>query len=350
MIGDFFAWWAQHMLELVPERLRRSDGDTADAILIDPHGSLDAIPPVVALSVRRHGQASTLGRYTLDGPGMRVAQGAVAALGGNLRIWLRLPPELLLEKHLTLPLAAERELDHVVAYEMDRETPFTAEEVYWSAAVEQRDRALGRLQIRLSLVPKALILPVVAALDQAGLHPTALYMVSAEGTPRQIELDIVRHAEGPLRRHAMTLAVAGCAALALVAVALPFVRQALALGQVETRIADLKPAVDKAEALRRQIAGTGAGADVVAAERARLGDPLNVLAAATQILPDDTHLTDMSMRQRKISLVGQSAAAAKLIGALAVDPTFKDPAFSAPVTRMDSGKTDLFSISAEARP
>jgi general secretion pathway protein L len=350
LIGDFLAWWAGHMLELVPERLRRSDGDQVDAVLIDPQDSLDATPPVVALAIRKRGQASTLGRYTLDGPGMKAARDAVAALGGNLQVWLRLPSELLLEKHLNLPLAAERELNHVIAYEMDRETPFTADEVYWSGAVEQRDRAQGRLRLRLSLIPKTLIGTIVQALDAAGLHPTALDTVSPEGASRRIALDVPRHAEGPLRRKAVALGVAGCAALALLAASLPFILQSVALDRIEAEIDRLKPTVEQAEVLRRQIAGTGAGADVVSAERARLGDPLKILAAATQIFPDDTHLTDFSMRQRKITLGGQSASAANLIGALAVDSTFKDPAFAAPVTRMDGGKTEIFSITTEARP
>jgi len=350
VIGDFLAWWAQHMLELIPERLRQSDAVLADAVLVDPQGPIDAVPPSVAISLRKRGQTSTLGRYTLDGHGMRTAQGAVTSMGGNLPVSLRLPPSLLLEKHLSLPLAAERELDRVVAYEMDRETPFTADEVYWTSAIEQRDRAQGKLKLRLSLVPKMAILPLVEALDDAGLHPAALDLTTAEGQPRRIELDVERHVEGSLRRYAMPVAVAGCAALALAVIAVPFVRQAVELGRVQDRIAELKPTVDQAEAIRRRIAGTGAGADVVSAERTRLGSPIKVLAATTQILPDDTHLTDFTMRQRKLSLVGQSAAAAKLIGALAVDPTFKDPVFTAPVTRMEGAKADLFSIGAEARP
>jgi general secretion pathway protein L len=79
-------------------------------------------------------------------------------------------------------------------------------------------------------------------------------------------------------------------------------------------------------------------------------DILRVLAKTTEILPDDTHLTDLSLRQRKLSLSGQSAAAAKLIGAIAADPFFKDPAFSAAVTRVQGGKLDAFSINAEIRP
>ena len=37
----------------------------------------------------------------------------------------------MLAKTVTLPLAAERELEQVLAFEMDRETPFKAEELYW---------------------------------------------------------------------------------------------------------------------------------------------------------------------------------------------------------------------------
>ena len=40
---------------------------------------------------------------------------------------LRLPPGLVLERQVTLPLAAEQGLDRVVRYEMDRFTPFAAE-------------------------------------------------------------------------------------------------------------------------------------------------------------------------------------------------------------------------------
>jgi general secretion pathway protein L len=132
-------------------------------------------------------------------------------------------------------------------------------------------------------------------------------------------------------------------------VVVPFLKQSVELASVDRRIASLQPQVDEAQALRQQLEGSG-GADVIEAERARLGDPVAVLGAATAILPDNTYLTDFTMRERKINFNGQSAAAANLIGALAADPTFQNPAFAAPVTRIEGTATDGFSISAEARP
>ena len=42
---------------------------------------------------------------------------------------------------MTLPLAAERDPERVLGYEMERLTPFGAEEVFWAFAVQLRDKA-----------------------------------------------------------------------------------------------------------------------------------------------------------------------------------------------------------------
>lgn len=350
IIRDFLAWWAQQLAELLPERLRRSETTQADALIVLPMGPLDLEPPSVELLLRRRGQTSKLGRFALDHQGGVAIERAAALAGGPLPVWLHLPPGLLLEKHLALPLAAERELSRVVGYEMDRETPFSAEEVYWDSTVEQRDRANGKLKLRLSLVPKAPVEALIGKLKAAGLAPTALDAASAQGGTRQIALAGGARQRGLLGARALPLAAAACAALLLLAIIVPFIRQAIELGQVEERIATLQPTVDEAEALRKRIEGSGAGGDVLTGERTKIGDALRVLAAATQILPDDTHLTDFTMRQRKLSLVGQSADASKLIGALSQDQTFQNPVFAAPVTTMPGAHMDVFSISAEARP
>jgi len=93
-----------------------------------------------------------------------------------------------------------------------------------------------------------------------------------------------------------------------------------------------------------------AGADVLTAERARIGDVLQVLAAVTDIVPDDSWLTELSLHQGKLGISGQSPAAARLIPALAADPAFRNPAFAAPVTRAPDGHADLFVIRAELAP
>jgi len=136
----------------------------------------------------------------------------------------------------------------------------------------------------------------------------------------------------------------------VVALALPFGLQSLAIWHEEARIAALQPGVAEAQALRRRLAGQQSGGNAIAAEQARLGDALGALAAMTAILPDATFLNSFTLAQRKLTLAGQSNDAARLIAAMSADPAIRNPSFAAPVTRAATGQADLFSIHAELAP
>jgi general secretion pathway protein L len=351
VINDFLVWWGEQLSELLPERLRRQDVTGADCLLVVPDGPPDADPPAIELMQRRRGQLTRLGRFDLDGAGIRSAQRAAALTGAPMPVRLRLPPGLLLEKQLSLPLAAERDLARVVGYEMDRETPFGADEVYWESAVEQRDRGNGKLRLRLSLVPRAPIQELMRGLQAAGLAPIAIDAVLPNGQFRPIPLEGGERRRGQFGARALPAAAGACAVLAVLAVATPFIRQSLEMARIDGRVAELLPAADEANKLRRQIDGQGQSGGVLAEQRAKTGDALKVLAAVTNVLPDDTHLTDFTLRQRKLSLIGQSAAAAKLIAALSQDETCQNPSFAAPVVSQGgTTKVDVFTISAECKP
>jgi general secretion pathway protein L len=346
MLAEAFDWWAARMAELVPDWIVRRQAGETNALVIVPGG--DFREPATLL-VRRNQRETARGVLIPDRTDRETVR---AMLDGRLRgraILLRTPPGALLEKRLDLPLAAAGELGRVIGYDMGRFTPFAADEVFWTWVVEAQDRARGRLRVLVSLIPKAPLSPLLAALDQLGLRPTALEATTAGGTQRLIPMHQDTAATG-WRRHATVALAAACAVLALVAVGLPFLQQAFALSEVENRIATLRPQVAQVQALRQRIAAESAGRDAVADERAKVGDALEVLATVTDLLPDDTFLNDVGLRQRRLTISGQSAAAPRLIAVLASDPMFRNPGFAAPVTRNEAAKTDVFSIRADVGP
>ena len=85
----------------------------------------------------------------------------------------------------------------------------------------------------------------------------------------------------------------------------------------------------------------------MAAETRRLGDTLEALAALTEVLPDDSYLTEFTMRERKITMAGLGASAPNLIKGLSADPRVRNPAFTAPVTKSETNHLDVFAIRAE---
>jgi general secretion pathway protein L len=341
LLKEIFAWWTARMLECLPENLRQLDIASDAALIVAVTDA--ASPSSVTLSQTRRGREEPVGRLVLD----EHSPSAIAALALPTRhhsVRLRLPESYLLERSLLLPLAADRDLAGVLSHEIDRITPFRADEIFWQFAVEQRDRAKGQMKIRLSLVPKAPWDSLLTAFSAAGVPVTTIELPQLG---RRIDVDRNLSRREQWARHRQ-LGLAGLfVGMAVIAILLPFVTQALALHTVDQQIASLRPDVAKAEALRQQITNGTTGIDAIAAEEARTGDVLAVLAAVTDALPDDTYLTSLSLRQGHLSLSGQSTAAAQLIGTLSAKHLLRNAAFDAPITRSDQSKLDLFSIRAD---
>src|SRR5215471_18207421 len=111
MLREFFAWWFGQLAELLPQGLRRSALTVADAMVIKPIGPLGRGIEAVSVGLRRNGKETPLGRFGLGAAHLAELPQAAG------RTVLRLGGQAILGKTATLPLAAERELDHVLGFE-----------------------------------------------------------------------------------------------------------------------------------------------------------------------------------------------------------------------------------------
>lgn len=346
MLSEFFHWWARQMLDLLPSGLGRPDVGRANALVIRLRDLTTAMASVTALR-RVRGIETPLGSFELDSAGIDRLR--AVAMRRKVGVLLEVEPALLLEREAVLPLAAEGDIERVLGYEMDRITPFTAAELFWAWHMVRRNRTLGKLNIRLSMIHRSGLAPVLDALRAAGLEPAMIAAPAPDQTMRYIPL--VRVAVAPARqRRALGWATALCAALLIATIAKPLVLNERGIRAADARIEGLKPRVAEVELLRRRQAAEINGADVFAAASARVGSPLQALAGLTDILPDDTWLSALSLRQRVLTFTGQSARAARLITTLSAEPAWRNPVFATPVTRADSGGSDQFSIHTELAP
>ena len=346
MFREFLSWWGRQLAEFVPEQWRRFASPSNDALLIAPVGPVTAPPETVAVSLRRSGRENVLGRYALTGNGLL---GVPRPAG--LPAVLRLAETDVLSKTVTLPLAAERDLSQVLAFEMERETPFSAEEIFWTHRVVERDREHGRLSAQLLLVPRARLAALIEALNRTGILPKRAEV--AIGAERSVLLPLDGDGRSEtLRGHRMLRwpALALCAGLALAVAVTPFARQAASSAALDETIAKGRSAATEAETVRREIQRLSGSAELIDSERDKAGRPLEVLAALTQLLPTDTYLTEFRQQQQKVMLSGRSGGASRLIGALAASDRLRNPSFAAPVTRIDAIPAEIFTITAEVAP
>jgi general secretion pathway protein L len=340
MLADLIAWWVRQMLALLPPRWRTRDDLPRTALVIDC--GVAALPVTAACFLRVRRRETVLGSLPLADdapppPGWRLPDQKAVVLR------LAVAP---LECEVMVPLGAEPELARVLQAEMDRLTPFSAADVFWTTSVSQREPAQGRLRALLSVIPRAPLEPLLHALERRGVAPTMMESIRPDGIVRRFPLRPAR----PQGRLVPMLAGAAATLVLAGALSIPFLLQEREAEILQRRIADLKPTVERVQALRRRVVTGSVDVEAVRAERSRVGDAMQVLATLTDLLPDDTFITALGLRQRRLTISGQSAAAAGLIATLSTATLIRNPVFAAPVVRDPAGRTDNFSLTAEVHP
>src|ERR1700740_2220396 len=114
MVREFFVWWLGQLTDLLPRGLHLSALAAPDAVVIAPIGALGSGTDAVAISLRRHGRETPVGRFGLGGADLA----GLPRIAGRTTV-LRLDEREVLGKSVSLPLAAERDLGQVLAFEMD---------------------------------------------------------------------------------------------------------------------------------------------------------------------------------------------------------------------------------------
>jgi general secretion pathway protein L len=327
MLAGFCSWWLARITELLPSAWTNLSSRPRDGIVIGADRGRE-----INASLRRHGVLSPVGL------------GAAARQAGRTPVLVRPPDNVVLVKRHTVPTAPRRQLEQLLRHELGRITPFPAQDLFWRWDGQAKPDNRTRTDVTLTMVPRMALAETLAALENVGLKANFIEVGPPDRPCLLPAGDVARRASGTGLVRGLAW---GCAGLTIVVLALPLVLQAIALRNIDAAIAELQPTINQVEVLRRGIAAGDAGRTILAKEMERTGDVLQTLASITRILPDDTFLTDFSLRERQITLSGRSASAPRLITGLSADPAIRNPEFAAPVTRIDGSTSEVFSIRAE---
>nr|WP_261370149.1 PilN domain-containing protein [Lysobacter antibioticus] len=266
--------------------------------------------------------------------------------------WLLLPPASSLRRRLNLPAAAAERLRDVVGFEIDRQTPFTADAVAYDARVLARRDADGQLDAELVAVPRQVLDPQLAAIGPLASTLSGIEVAGADGAP--LGVNLLPPAQRSTRSDPFrywNLALAAVAVLALAA----------ALWQVlENRreaIADLKQTISRNAAGARQAAIQRQElVDLIQGQafldRTRKARPstVEVIDELSRRLPDGTYLEKLAIEDESLLMIGLSGEASALIGKLQGTPLWRSPALTGAVQPDPATNRDRFTLTAEIGP
>ncbi len=343
----FFRWWADELLALLPARWREWFRRGADWYLLQPSGA--------EWTLRRAGTVTPL--LSWDDAAEASAQTAQlqrilgAADPADRRLALLLPASSVLRRKLTLPLAARNDLRQVLAFEMDRQTPFTAAQVYWASRPLVGTAVAGQFRTELVVVTHATLDPLLAHLREYGLSVDA---VDVDGAAGRLGINLLPPAQTPQHarpRRRLNLLLAGVCVLLSGFVLGQFLHnRRVALAQMQDTVASMHTEAQQVATLRQQLQDNAGAAGFLAQRKRRAVTMLSLLEDVTARLPDHAWLERFSVDNTgQIGLQGQSQQSAKLLDALKDSTVIRDASFQGSIQPDPTTGKERFYLVARVR-
>ncbi|MEZ5483607.1 MAG: PilN domain-containing protein [Lysobacteraceae bacterium] len=249
-----------------------------------------------------------------------------------------------------LPAATSDNLRSVVGYELDRQTPFKPDQVYYDCRIVRRDASARQIEVDLLLTPRTALDAELAVLDGVADGLDAVDVVDEQGLPTGCNLlPVERRAR---RGHAFAWLVLGMTVAAAFMLAMA---GSQSLDNRREAVAKLQEEVDarrvdarRVNQLRERLDDAVEGANFLAVQRSGSPSVLDLINELTyRMPPDSTYLERLSLSGEKLSISGQSSQAAELVGLLQPSLQIRSASLSGSIQPDSRTGKDRFTISAE---
>ena len=269
----------------------------------------------------------------------------------DLRLVLGLPETIGLRRQLILPLAARDNLMQAVAFEIDRQTPFRAEQVYTGVRPIDAPAGEGRFAVELVAVKRSTIDPLLKALADAQIQVDAVDLLVQH---QRLGVNLLPPAQRRVRRRPRqrTNLLLAAAAVLLLGLALGqwLHNRRESLAAMQAQVQAMQGQAQQVMALRQQLQDNAGAAGFLTARKKSAVPMLSLLDAMTKRLPDTAWLERFSVDgSGQIGFQGQAKQAAQLIDALKDSPLISDPGFQGSIQPDPSTGKERFYMVAKLR-
>lgn len=353
-LPGFLAWWGGELRALLPVRWRQALGGGDDWFLLQHRGHQWHLRPMPA-STTAPVHWDDAADPALQHQALRQALASVDP--DDLRLALVVPAAAGLRRVLQLPLAARDNLQQVVGFEIDRQTPFRTEQVYVDAHEVALGAGEGRFAVELVAVPRSTIDPLLKQLADLGVRVDAVDLLlegtSGETAGERLGVNLLppdqRTARVRPRLRLNLILAAACVLLLGLTLGEWLQNRRVALDAMQAQVDAMRAQAQQVVSLRQQLQDN-AGAAGFLTQRKRDAVPmLAVLQDLTTRLPDDAWLERLSVDSAgQIGFQGQAKQAARLVDALKDSKLIRDAGFQGSIQPdPNTGKERFYMVAQE---
>jgi len=344
-VGKFFQWWFDELRQSLPQSWQQKLQHALRRVTLHIHQNS------LQLGIDENRSLQQLESFSMS-QGVALQQQQINDLLIEQDLaesprYLLLDSEAVLSKEMLLPAAAEANLSQVLTFEMDRQTPFRAKDIYFDWKILEPGSDAGQIRVGIYLVPRSAVDKTLRVLHARNLTLAGIDVID-QGRTMGLNLLPTEQRVRQVNKTARFNLGLAAAAVVLLAVAMT---QSLYLrshqvAELEAAIAEVQGEARRVQRIKEQIGDSSEAATFLTVWREQSPLAIEILADITRILPDDTYLDRLVIGQTNVQIQGKSQNAQQLIEKVNESELFDAASFRGS-TRLDARSgLEIFEVNA----
>ena len=347
---QFADWWGKELLDLVPRSVKNWMAEDIVQVLVDVDGDQARLYLCGANEQQELGQFDSAldAQDNVESLRASIAAAIATQTPKTITTVVKLSEPHTLRREVFLPLATEPTLNEVIRFEMDRLTPFKAEQVAYACQVIERVPEREKLKVELTIVRRDFLVKLLNRVSEFGLSVSAVHgsrdIEGARlGSPNLLPDDL-KPAMGSLWSSRNRVLGGMLLMVLLLTVTFPIYRQTANIETLQAEIAAISSDAKRASKKQQLLVTLLEGQEVLVNKKNQNPAKLEIIRALTEFLPDDTSVSKLEINDKTVSVQGESLKASILIETLEQISLFKNVEFGSPVTRNSSSGMERYEI------
>lgn len=343
----FLRWWGRELAWFIPEALRER-GLPASRLLW-----LEVSKGEAVFSRIGRTRSTEVGRIDLaahDSAAEQLSFDKLFARIGRQPVGIGVQSDHVLRKALFLPLATRDNLEQVVRFEMDRQTPYRVENVYFH--LRERGVVADQVQVDLTVMPRDVAMPALERAKEWGLEVHGI-AIQHELDGRRGYTNLLPKALRPRTGRIWPWFYGVMAALTIALIAALVV---IPIWQKREVAIAMMPLVTQAEreakavaALKEQFEAALARHNYLLEKRLTTTSSVAILEEVTRLLPDNTWAQSLEVRGSEVLIQGETGSSSRLVGLFGHSNLFGEANHRAPLVKTQNDM-ERFHLAVALRP
>lgn len=347
-IKPFLRWWAKELAFLVPIKIRQFFHSPQAVIIVRANDTQFEFSYEIGVE-RKH-----LASVVRDVSKAQAVKNLLAdERFKNAICVLRLLNQDTLLKTVNLPLAAQTNVEQVVSYELDRYSPFKADQVYFSTRIERIDTETAQITVQILLTPKKILENLYKDCQMLGITP---FVIDVESVPNDLQnlhsaYNLLPQNLRPKIKNTSRWIMSGLLVLSgllsISGLIFPIWLEYQAIENLQNKISKIDKEVKAIKNVQSEMDLLREETQLLIDEKIAMPPVVTTLNEISVLMQDDSWLSYLQYSDGQIQLQGESKTASNLLADLEASDYFAKVSFASPVTQDKASGLERFQITAD---